>query len=92
MFTRTSINAVVLAKVGEAIRVAAYNSRLWSAACGHTIAGKAYVENAKGARTLRVEHRRGEPQAIRVLDARGRDVTRVVLAALRGAGHGVRNA
>lgn len=83
MITRTSFNKRLLDNIGEAMRVAAYNSRMWSAAAGCASKGTAYVPNARGRLMMRVDHARGEPQAFRFYDKHQRNITSMVLEALR---------
>lgn len=85
MITRTSFNKRFLQNIDEALRAAAYNSRMWSAAAGCSCKGMAYVMNARKKVMLRVDHNRGEPQAFQFYDNRQRNVTELVLAALRAS-------
>lgn len=89
MITRTSMNRRVLEKLTSAMRVAAYNARLWTAANGGWDAkGVAYVENARNQPVIRVDYSRGAAGAFQFYDKKQRNITAMVLGALREADSG----
>ncbi len=82
MLTRTSFNPTLLASIAAAMRAAVGFSREHTRCCKAT----AYVCNRRGQPTLRVAYYRGQTGAWEFFDRNQRNVTQLVLKALREPG------
>uniref|UniRef100_A0A6M3X411 Uncharacterized protein n=1 Tax=viral metagenome TaxID=1070528 RepID=A0A6M3X411_9ZZZZ len=83
MITRTSFNNQLLAKIDAAMVDATRFSQHLTHKLGYPMTASTYVENRHKQPIMRVTYHRGEVGAFRFWDRHQRDITPIVLQALR---------